>query len=173
MKIVSFLLILLMIPAAGTATDPAWQTLDSLVGQWTGEGTGMGGSSRVTHEYSRVLGHFLHMKTRSVFEPVEGATEGEVHEDLGYFSFDADREMVVLRQFLSEGYVNTYALIESTGDRLVFQTESAESAGDMGARIVLDLTDADAYHMELQLASPKKDWFVCRSLDMRRATDPP
>jgi hypothetical protein len=169
MKLVVPLLILSWLSVPAAADGPAWDALEALAGTWTGEGAGMGGVSEVTHEYERVLGHFVQMRTHSAFESADGTTDAEVHEDLGYFSFDTDRELVVLRQFLSEGYVNTYALTEYTDDRLVFETESTESAGGMQARVVMRFDGPDAYTMELHLAAPGRDWFVCRTLDMKRA----
>ena len=93
-------------PAAG---DP-WEGLRPLVGRWQGEGAGFGNTSSVTHDWDFVLAdHFLRLRTRSVSAGKDGAEE--VHEDIGFVSLDTARDSFVFRQFLSEGYVNTFDLI--------------------------------------------------------------
>ncbi len=94
----------------------------------------------------------------------------EVHEDVGYFNHDPDRDLIVFRQFLSEGYVNTYTLApaEEPGDSLVLTSESTESAGGMQARLTIRLPAPDSYEMLLDLASPGKEFFTCQRLSMKR-----
>ena len=58
-----------------------------LVGSCKGEGTGMGGNSKVTHTYEYVIqDKFLHMRTRSEFQGKEDQEPEEIHEDWGFFS---------------------------------------------------------------------------------------
>jgi hypothetical protein len=136
-----------------------------LLGQWEGEGTSFGKTSSVVHTYERILqDKFVHMLTRSVSET------GEVHEDWGFFSYDSDRDKIVVRQFLSEGFVNSYVLTEfaADGDSLTFTTESAESAGGMRARIRYHIRADDEYELVLELASPGKEFTGCQAMVMRR-----
>ena len=151
-------------------SDP-YQSIAFLVGRWHGRGSGMGGNSTVTHTYEYVIqDKFLHMKTRSEFRSDDVQETGEIHEDWGFFSYDPDRGKLILRPFLSEGYVNTYVLnsIDDAGKTLVFTTESAEGAGGMAARITYHILGSDQYELSLDLAPPGKDFFSCRKLQMNR-----
>ncbi len=152
-----------------------WGPLAVLIGDWEGGGTGLGGRSETTHSYEPVIrDQFIQMRTISRFEPAEGETEGEVHEDWGLFSYDPDRGRIVLRQFLSEGYVNTYVLGDpgagkADGAELVLTSIDTEGAGSTRARITIRFSGPDAYTMVLDLAPPGQEWFACRNIAMRRA----
>jgi hypothetical protein len=125
----------------------------------------------VTHSYRFVIQEqFVHMQTRSEFRAEQGGAVTEVHEDWGMFSFDADRGRLILRQFLSEGLVNTYVLQESSLDdtRLDFVSESTEGSGGMSARLIFSFEGDDAYRLVLELAQPGKDFFECQNLSMKR-----
>ena len=54
---------------------------------------------------------------------------GEVHEDIGYLSYDGSRKIFILRQFHKEGFVNQYRLDSISPDKktLVFITEAIEN----------------------------------------------
>ncbi len=115
----------------GTEIDDPWQSLRFLEGIWTGQGDGMSGVSSLTQEYAFILGgKFLQMKTRAVFEPQPKNPQGEVHEDLGIFSYDQARRLLVLRGFYVEGFVNQYRLdeVSEDGASLTFVTEQIENA---------------------------------------------
>jgi len=158
--------------AAEEASEDPLSPVLSLIGQWEGEGSGMGGDSVVEHDYELVLrGNFLRLATLSVFEPQEGEASAERHEDIGLFSYDPDGQALKLRQFLSEGYVNTYVLTraERGGRLLVFETEDTEGAGGMQARLTYEFTGDDEYRLSLDLASPGEEFFGCRSLRMKRS----
>ncbi len=103
-------------------------------------------------------------------QPKEDGTPGEIHEDWGFFSFDSDREKIVFRQFLSEGFVNTYVLgdAEPGAGVLVFTSESTEGAGGMAARLTFTFDGMNAYRLVLELAPPGKDFFACQTLMMLR-----
>jgi len=152
------------------SVDP-WAPVRVLLGEWRGVGSGVGGTSQVRHTYDLILNDkFVHSTTRSEFQPKEGESKGEIHEDLGFFSFDSDRGKLVFRQFLSEGFVNTYVLkaLQPGSNRLVFTSESTESAGGMAARLTFTFEGPDRYKLVLELASPGKDFFSCQDLAMER-----
>jgi len=139
-----------------------------LLGTW--EGFGENGS-RVSHNHEFVLqDKFIRSKTRSVSEPETADSMGEIHEDVGYFSFDPARNTIIFRQFLSEGFVNTYILepSESPADPLVFTSERCEGAGNMRARLIIRLLSDDEYKMILELASPGEPFTPCQTLRMVR-----
>ncbi len=134
MKKGAFLMILLLpavLFAQADQKEDVWQTLRFLEGTWTGQGDGMSGVSNVTQTYAFILGSkFMEMRTRSEFKPQEKNPKGEIHEDLGLFSYDGARKTFVLRSFYVEGFVNRYVLeeISTDGRTLTFVTEAVENA---------------------------------------------
>lgn len=151
------------LPGPVTAQDSTahavWNRLRTLTGTWSGRETGRSGNGMGERHYDLVLAdRFVHFRNRSVFPPQSANPAGEIHEDWGFFSWDAQRANVVLRQFVSEGYINQYALRPgSTRDSVVFESESLEGAPPgLRARLTLvfrddthfveqfDLGDADA-----------------------------
>lgn len=130
-------------------TDP-WETLSFLEGTWTGTGDGMSGTSTVEVKFEFVLGgKFLKVTTRSVFEPQEKNPKGEVHEDIGFISYNQAREVFVFRAFYIEGFVNTYVLSENPddGNTLTFITEHVEG-GPPGTKAKLVFTKKDDGSLE-------------------------
>jgi len=168
----SLLLAIPIIAEEPEATDP-WAPVRVLFGEWQGSGSGFGGESQVRHTYGFVLqNNFIRSTTVSKFQPKEDGTPGEIHEDWGFISFDSDRGKIVFRQFLSEGFVNTYVL-EDPGPgsgALVFTSENTEGAGGMAARLTFTFEEKDSYRLVLELASPGKDFFECQTMVMERVT---
>src|SRR5262249_46342087 len=89
--------------------------LKRFVGVWEGKGGGEPGTSTVARIYEPALvhgpalqGRFLMVTTISTYAPQEKNPKGEVHEDIGYFSFDRMRKRFILRQFNAEGFVNQF-----------------------------------------------------------------
>jgi hypothetical protein len=152
------------------ADDP-WAPVRALLGEWQGVGSGFGGESEVRHTFEFIIqDHFIHSTTVSHFEPKDDGIPGEIHEDQGFFSFDSDRGKIVFRQFLSEGFVNTYVLEdpEPGSSVLVFTSESTEGAGGMAARLTFTFDEKNSYRLVLELALPGKDFFDCQTLEMKR-----
>jgi len=112
-----------------------------------------------------VVGNFLQMKTRSVFEPQEMNPDGEIHEDMGMFSYDQVRKAVVLRAFYVEGFVNTYVPDEISGDgrTMIFVTEAVEN-GPPGtkARLEFERISGDEMEERFFVAFPEQE-FSCFS----------
>ena len=155
---------LLIAASVSLAEEDAWAPFRALEGTWTGEGEGFGSISDVSHSWTFVLGgKFLRLVTTSTPRG-EGS---EVHEDVGYLSHDTDRGVFVFRQFLGEGFVNTFDM-KVDGDTLHFTSVSAESAGGMRVRMRLVFTGADTYNMELDLAAADGDFSTCQAMNMRR-----
>jgi hypothetical protein len=125
------LLLPLVLWAQADQKEDVWHILRFLEGTWTGQGDGMSGVSSVTQTYTFVLGaKFLEMKTLAEFKPQEKNPKGEIHEDMGLFSFDGSRKKFMLRSFYVEGFVNRYVLeeISDDGRTLTFVTEEVENA---------------------------------------------
>jgi hypothetical protein len=150
-------------------TENPWQPILFFLGKW--EGTGERGNSSVEHTYEYILqDKFIHTKTKAVFKPKEGEKTAEIHEDWGIFSYDPAREKLILRQFLTEGFVNTYVLEEvgTQGKILIFATESTEGAGGTQARLQYEILNEDEYSLVLELAPPGKEFFECSRMRMKR-----
>ena len=111
-------------------TNNSWEGFRYFLGRWKGTGSGNPGESQVEREYRLVLNEqFIQINDRSVYEPQERNPEGEVHEEIGYISYDRNRQRYVLREFHVEGYVNQYVLDDRDPDskQLVFWTEAIEN----------------------------------------------
>ena len=152
-------------PADSPPEDP-WATFRDLIGVWRGEAVGFGGAADLTHEWElAVQDRFLRLRTRSVQRSDDGA--GEVHEDVGYLSRDTDRGGYVFRQFLSEGFVNTFDVARE-GDTVTFEARESESAGGVRARMVMTFDGEHNYGMVLELAMPGRDFSGCQEMTLHR-----
>lgn len=134
-----------------------------LVGRWTGTSEGQPGKGQVERQYERVLGSkFIQVRNRSTYPPQEKNPKGETHEDIGFFSFDRARKLMVFRQFHVEGFVNQYGLEpSSTVDRVVFISESIENIpAGFRARETYVFSGSDQFEEIFQIAEPGKDFEV-------------
>jgi hypothetical protein len=146
--------------SAPSQDDPL-SPIAALVGRWVGTTEGQPGKGTVERQYERVLGsRFIQVRNRSTYPPQEKNPKGEVHEDIGLFSFDSGRKRIVLRQFHTEGFVNQYVLApDSTADRLVLSTEAIENIPPgWRARETYVLSGRDQLEEIFELAEPAKDF---------------
>lgn len=96
-------------PAAQNAVVDRWAPLRFILGTWEGTSSGQPGNGTVRREYRLVLrDQFIEVRNTSTYVPQEKNPKGEVHEDVGYISYDRSRKVFVLRQFHVEGFVTTY-----------------------------------------------------------------
>lgn len=116
---------------AQTATrDSTWFTLNPFLGKWKGEGGGEPGQGKYERSYQFILGGaFIEIRNKSSYPPTAKKPKGEVHEDIGYFSYDRSLKTFRLRQFHKEGFVNQFKLDSISPDKktIVFVTESIEN----------------------------------------------
>ena len=156
-------------PAAAGDSPPQedpWAPFRQLIGVWRGDAAGFGSVSDLQHEWDlAVQDRFLRLRTRSVQRTEDG--EGEVHEDVGYLSFDTDRGAYVFRRFLSEGFVNTFDVARE-GDAITFEARESESAEGMRGRMVLTFEGEHDYGMVLELAGPGGDFAACQEMKLHR-----
>ena len=160
------LLIVLLLPSLVWAQEQAekdpFEPIKYFVGEWEGHETGAAGVGKGTRAYEFVIkDKFLHFKNRSEFPPQEKNPEGEVHEDWGFFSYDQGRQVLVLRQFHGEGYVNQYTLdsVSADGKIISFTTEAIENVPEgFRARYIFTIEGEDVFSEKFQLASPGKDF---------------
>lgn len=146
-----------------TATRDTLAPVAALVGRWSGTTEGQPGKGRVERDYDRVLGaRFIQVRNRSTYPPQDKNPKGEVHEDIGIFSFDSARKRIVLRQFHTEGFVNQYVLDpDAPSGRLVLTTEAIENIpAGWRARETYVFTGSDQVEEIFELAEPGKDFEV-------------
>jgi hypothetical protein len=162
------LLAALLVPgllfAQGEETKDHWAPFEFFIGEWGGIGESKAGTSKIEAEYGYVLGgRFLEVRHHSEFEPTEENPEGEIHDDLGYISYDSIRDKFVLRQFHVEGFVNQYVLdsVSADGRLMIFESEAIENLpAGWRVRLTHEITGKDEYRATFDLAAPDKD-FIC------------
>jgi hypothetical protein len=101
----------------------------------------------------------------------EKTPKREVHEDLGFFSYDAARKTIILRQFHIEGFANQYAM-EPVRDpkTLVFVSETIENiAPGWRARETCHILGSDEFEELFELAAPGKEFELYSKSHLRRA----
>jgi hypothetical protein len=161
-------LLVLVCPFAVTASVSAQNTtadalgpVRALLGHWQGTSEGQPGRAMVEREYTELFGsRFIHVRNRSTYAPQEKNPKGEIHEDLGIFSFDTGRKRIVLRQFHVEGFVNQ-DLFEpaSASGKFVFTTEAIENiTAGWRARETYSFPAPDEFVEVFELAAPGKDF---------------
>jgi len=109
------ILLLLLLPCVISAqsgnSEDIWAPLKPLIGKWEGRGEGKSGISKIEAEFRFVLREkYMEVRHKGTFEPQEKNPKGEVHEDLGFISYDSIRKKFVFRQFHVEGFINQYVL---------------------------------------------------------------
>ena len=167
-------LVILATTAAAIAegTSDPFAPLRRLEGRWRGRGDGQPGRSSMERSYTFVLGQrFLQVRNTSVYPVQEKNPKGEVHEDLGMFSYDRTRKKLVLRQFHVEGFVNQYVLAQARpdGNELVFVTESIENVpAGFRARETYRFIGADELEEVFELAEPNKEFELYSRANLTR-----
>ena len=131
-RIIFLLLIIIPSFVSGQTSkrDSLWMLLQPFVGNWKGEGGGEPGNGSYERSYQFILNkRFIEIRNKSTYPPTDKFPKGEVHEDIGYFSYDGGRKVFVLRQFHAEGFVNQYKLDSIAPDKktLVFVSEAIEN----------------------------------------------
>ena len=137
-----------------------WKPFSFFIGAWKGSGHGKPGESRLERTYEFALHQkFIFIQNKSIYEPQEKNSNGEVHEDWGFISYDRSRETYVYRQFHMEGFVNQYVLEEITEERqtISFVTESIENIPPGWiAKESYRILGPDEFSEVFQLAAPGK-----------------
>ncbi|UCE19636.1 MAG: hypothetical protein JSV84_04630 [Gemmatimonadota bacterium] len=161
-RVFLILFIPLVLFAQENGGKDVWEPLRYFVGSWTGESTGKAGDGKGERTCEFIMeGTYLHYKTVMHFEPQEKNPEGEVHEDWVFFSFDQNRNSLVVRQFNTEGFVNQYVLdsLSSDGSRLVLTTEHSENAPPgLMAKYTLEIKNADEFVENFELGFSGKGY---------------
>ena len=151
--------------------DP-WQLVRPLAGTWEGEASGQPGTGKSEREYRFILkDRYIHITAKTIYPPQEKNPKGEVHEDVGFISYDKIAQKLVLRQFHIEGFVNHYVLdsISEDGRILVFVTAAIENipAGWRG-RETYRIVSNDEFVETFALAEPGKEFATYSETRFRR-----
>lgn len=167
------LLLILFLPVFGfTQTKDEWLPIKFFIGEWRGTGEGEPGKGTYQRSYKFILnGKFIEIRNQSVYPKQPQNPKGEVHQDIGYISFDKMRKTFVLRQFHLEGFVNQYKLesVSDDGKKLVFVSESIENIPNgWRAKETYLLTGKDEITEIFELAAPNEDFKVYSKAVLRR-----
>jgi len=167
-------------PTASQTTEPSnppkkadpWQPVRTLLGSWEGDAQGEPGSGRSEREYRFTLrDRFIHVTSKSTYPPQPKNLKGEVHEDVGFLSYDKAAQKLVLRQFHVEGFVNQYVLdsLSDDGRTIVFVTTAIENipSGWRGRETYRFVSD-DEFVETFALAEPGKDFATYSETRFRR-----
>ena len=161
--LIVLLLISLFVAAQTEEKKDTWESLKYFIGKWQGTGEGKGGISSVSREYKMILNEkFIKFNNKSIFEPQEKNQEGEIHEDIGFISFDNIRQTFVLRQFHVEGFVNQYVLTFSNEEKTgAFNSESIENLPPgWKVRLTFTILNENEFTESFDLAGPDQK-FTC------------
>lgn len=138
------------------ALDPRLSALSRFVGRWRGTAEGEPGTGTVERTYAPILaGKFIEERNTSRY------ASGEIHQHLGFWSFDRGRSRFVFRQFHQEGFVNQFvaATPDFVDGRLVADSESIENIPPgYRARETYLFTSADAFEDIFEIAEPNADF---------------
>ena len=129
--LIAFIFLPLCAVCQQTRKDSLWSPFKSFIGQWKGMGEGEPGKGAYERSFEFILNsNFLEIRNKATYPPSpHNKNMGEVHEDIGYLSYDGSRKIFILRQFHKEGFVNQYRLDSISPDKktLVFITEAIEN----------------------------------------------
>lgn len=159
-------------PTSSPAKPDPWQPMRRLLGSWEGGSQGEPGSGKSEREYRFTLkDRFIQVNGKSTYPPQEKNPKGEVHEEVGFVSYDKAAKKLVIRQFHVEGFVNHYVLdsVSEDGRTLVFTTVAIENIpsgwkGRETYRIVGD----DEFVETFALAEPGKEFATYSETRFRR-----
>src|SRR5688572_19666967 len=69
--------------------DSLWIPFQSFIGHWTGSSEGQPGNGIYERSYTFIFNKkFIEVKNKSTYPPSKNHPNGEVHEDIGYISYD-------------------------------------------------------------------------------------
>lgn len=152
--------------------DSIWMPFKSFIGVWKGDGISESGKGKYERTYQWIYnGTFIEIHNKSTYPPSAANPKGEVHEDLGYFSYDKSRKTFVLRQFHIEGFVNQYVLDSISSDKkmMTFKTEAIENIPKgWQAKERYRILNENAIEETFELAEPGKSFGVYSKVTLIR-----
>jgi len=171
-----FFYLLLIIPSIvysqNSKQDSLWLPFKPFIGLWRGDGGGEPGNGKYERSYEFIFNnHFIEIHNKSVYPPSASNPKGEVHEDLGFFSYDNFRKTFILRQFHSEGFVNQYSLDSISLDRktIIFKTEQIENIPEgWQAKESYRILNENEIEETFELAEPGKSFEIYSKVKLIR-----
>lgn len=152
--------------------DSIWQKLKFLSGNWEGKGGGEPGQGIYERSYNFILNNkFIEVRNKSAFPPSAENPKGEIHEDIGYISYDKLRKTFVLRQFHIEGFVNQYVLesMSPDGKIIIFISEAIENIQPgWRAKETYKINSDNEFTETFELAPPNKDFEAYSTVILKR-----
>ncbi|MFN8271986.1 MAG: hypothetical protein U0U33_17090 [Chitinophagaceae bacterium] len=173
-RILLFIMLLpLFTEAQLSKKDSIWLPMNFFIGSWVGEGKGEPGNGKYERTYSWALNKkFIQVNNKSTYPPSDNNKQkGEVHEDIGFISYDGMRNSFMLRQFHIEGFVNQYKLesISADGKTIVFISEAIENIPQgYRARETYTIINQDEFAEVFEIADPGKDFAVYSEAHLKR-----
>jgi hypothetical protein len=147
---------------SGQSERDTWQLLRAFLGRWEGEIHGEPGTGKGERSYAFALRErFIQITNKSVYPPQSKNPKGEIHEDIGFFSYDGRAKKFMLRQFHVEGFVDQFALesFDAKERTFVFVTTAIENiAPGWRARETYRFLNDDEFVETFALAEPGKDF---------------
>ena len=150
-----------------------WGPLKLLEGSWSGAIKGALGTGTGNRRYEFIMdGQFLMSRHDSVRLPQEQSPQGDQHSEIGMFSYDSERETLVLREFMGEGVVvRSPCSIE--GMTVVCTAEAVESGPGIRARLTLLIQDRYRFVERYEIAwAGEEDLQLYFSNEWTRVPDP-
>ena len=157
MKRLAFAVFGLLLMSSSIPAEPPSRLapLQWLIGDWVGVGQGEPGTSATERHVEAFLeGRYLRVSGRSVYPKQDSNPNGEIHSEMDVWSHDRSRDVLVLRQFDSLGFVTTYVLDKtaSSNERLVLVAEQLENIPPgWRARYTYTFKPPNEYHELLEL----------------------
>lgn len=158
-------------PAQTTQAPDRWAPVRFLLGTWEGTSDGQPGAGTVRRQYRLVLrDQFIEARNTSTYLPQAKNPKGEVHEDVGYISYDRTRRRLMFRQFHVEGFVNHYVQdAESPSGNVVFTSEAIENVpAGWQARETYVVHGPDEFEEIFELAEAGKPYAVYSRARLKR-----
>jgi hypothetical protein len=147
MKKVFILILIAFLPVIGLGQNK-FDKFDFLIGNWQGVETGVSGDGIGYRTYSYELGeNYIMEKNQSTFPKTDKNPKGEVHKDIGIFSYNSNKKEIIYRSFNIENFTNIFVLNDSLSNetKFVFITREIENnPGNWKARVIIEkISDAE------------------------------
>jgi hypothetical protein len=116
--------------------------IEFLVGNWQGVESDAAGDGIGFRSYTYELDeNYIMVRNQSTFPKTEKKPKGEVHRDIGIFSYNSNSNEIIYRSFNVEGFTNIFILDSSNSskDKFVFITREIENnPGNWRARVIIE-----------------------------------
>ncbi|MGE0090547.1 MAG: hypothetical protein AB7S50_13830 [Bacteroidales bacterium] len=129
--IILLVLIGLLINTASKAQEFRWEKVNFLIGDWVGNGVGIGiKSSEISASYNYCLNdHFIEINNHFERKTANKKQLTEIRDDWGMLSYNNKIGTIIYRQFNADGSFIQYHLNDSlsTMNNLIFESEIVEN----------------------------------------------